>query len=164
MLASFSACFSDSTLRRSSKGPALGWPAPSASSCDTAAASGRKPRKARELRFISLSRKAKTVQPQKLLWRTSRRLLTPNCLSMPELKRILLVEDSKKDVELTLAALDQHRLANEVVVARDGAEALDYLRRRGKFRARPDECPAVVLLDLKLPKVDGLEVLQEMKA
>ncbi len=83
---------------------------------------------------------------------------------MPELKRILLVEDSKKDVELTLAALDQYHLANEVVVARDGAEALEYLWRRGKYRARPDESPAVVLLDLKLPKVDGLEVLQEMKA
>src|SRR5690349_944754 len=83
---------------------------------------------------------------------------------MPPLKRILLAEDSDRDVELTLAALDQHHLANEVVVARDGAEALDYLRRRGKFRARPDEYPAVVLLDLKLPKVDGLEVLQEIKA
>ena len=83
---------------------------------------------------------------------------------MPDLKRILLVEDSKKDVELTLAALDQHHLANEVIVARDGAEALDYLWRRGKFKTRLDEFPAVVLLDLKLPKVDGLEVLQEMKA
>jgi len=82
---------------------------------------------------------------------------------VPDLKRILLVEDSKKDVELTLAALDQYHLANEVVVARDGAEALDYLWRRGKHRSRSDECPAVVLLDLKLPKVDGLEVLQEMK-
>jgi CheY-like chemotaxis protein len=83
---------------------------------------------------------------------------------MPDLKRILLVEDSKKDVELTLSALDQHHLANEVIVARDGAEALDYLWRRGKFRSRVDESPAVVLLDLKLPKVDGLEVLREMKA
>lgn len=83
---------------------------------------------------------------------------------MPELKRILLVEDSAKDVELTLSALDEHHLANEVVVARDGAEALDYLMRRGKHAARSDELPAVVLLDLKLPKVDGLEVLREMKA
>src|SRR5436853_3034609 len=82
---------------------------------------------------------------------------------MAELKRILLVEDSKKDVELTLAALDQHHLANEVVVARDGAEALDFLWRRGKFKSRADEFPAVVLLDLKLPKVDGLEVLRVMK-
>jgi len=82
---------------------------------------------------------------------------------MPDLKRILMVEDCKKDVELTLAALDEHHLANEVVVVRDGAEALDYLRRRGRFAERPDEMPAVVLLDLKLPKVDGLEVLREMK-
>jgi CheY-like chemotaxis protein len=83
---------------------------------------------------------------------------------MADLKRILLVEDSKKDIELTLAALEQHHLANEVVVARDGAEALDYLWRRGKYKSRFDELPAVVLLDLKLPKVDGLEVLREMKA
>ena len=83
---------------------------------------------------------------------------------MPELKRILMVEDCKQDVELTLAALEEHHLANEVVVVRDGADALDYLHRRGKFTARSDELPAVVLLDLKLPKVDGLEVLREMKA
>jgi len=83
---------------------------------------------------------------------------------MPDLKRILLVEDSKKDIELTLAALEQHHLANEVIVARDGAEALDYLWRRGKYKSRIDELPAVVLLDLKLPKVDGLEVLREMKS
>jgi CheY-like chemotaxis protein len=83
---------------------------------------------------------------------------------MPELKRILLVEDSEKDVELTLAALAEHRLANEVIVTRDGAEALDYLHRRGKFAGRSHELPAVVLLDLKLPKVDGLEVLRRMKS
>jgi CheY-like chemotaxis protein len=83
---------------------------------------------------------------------------------MAELKRILLVEDSPKDVQLTLAALEEHNLANEVVVARDGVEALDYLHRRGTCAGRPDELPAVVLLDLKLPKVDGLEVLREMKA
>jgi len=83
---------------------------------------------------------------------------------MPELKRILLVEDSKQDVELTLNALEEHRLANEVVVARDGAEALDYLYRRGKFSARSDGEPGVVFLDLKLPKVDGLEVLRQMKS
>ncbi len=82
---------------------------------------------------------------------------------MAALKRILLVEDSKHDVELTLSALESYRLANEVVVARDGAEALDYLNRRGKFSGRPPEQPAVVLLDLKLPKVDGLEVLRQMK-
>ncbi len=80
-----------------------------------------------------------------------------------ELKRVLLAEDSARDVELTLAALDQHHLANEVVVVRDGAEAWDYLCRRGKYETRPNGNPAVVLLDLKMPKMDGLEVLKRMK-
>lgn len=83
---------------------------------------------------------------------------------MTPLKRILLAEDSERDVELTLAALEEHHLANEVVVARDGAEALDYLHARGKFAGRPNGLPVVVLLDLKMPKVDGLEVLREMRA
>lgn len=83
---------------------------------------------------------------------------------MSELKRILLVDDSAHDVELTLAALEQNRLANEVVVARDGEEALDYLYRRGIFKLRSAGHPAVVLLDLKLPKVDGLEVLKQIKS
>ena len=82
---------------------------------------------------------------------------------MPPLKRILLVEDSDRDIELTLAALDEYHLANEVVVARDGAEALDYLYNRGKFASHANGLPAVVLLDLKMPKVDGLEVLRQMK-
>jgi CheY-like chemotaxis protein len=82
---------------------------------------------------------------------------------LSELKRILLVDDSAHDVELTLAALEQNRLANEVVVARDGEEALDYLYRRGIFKLRSAGNPAVVLLDLKLPKVDGLEVLKQIK-
>jgi CheY-like chemotaxis protein len=82
---------------------------------------------------------------------------------MSTLKRILLVEDSAKDVELSLAALAECHLANEVVVMRDGAEALDYLFRRGKFAERPRENPAVILLDLKMPKVDGLEVLSQVK-
>jgi CheY-like chemotaxis protein len=82
---------------------------------------------------------------------------------MSLLKRILLVEDSDRDVELTLAALDEYNLANEVVVARDGAEALDYLFQRGKFTAHGNGLPVVVLLDLKMPKVDGLEVLRLMK-
>lgn len=83
---------------------------------------------------------------------------------MYDLKRVLLAEDNAKDVELTLAALDEHRLANEVIVVRDGAEAWDYLCREGKFAQRPSGSPAVVLLDLKMPKVDGLEVLRRMKA
>ena len=78
-------------------------------------------------------------------------------------KRILLVEDSEQDVELTLAALKEAHLANEVDVARDGAEALDYLYCRGAFADRPDELPVFVLLDLKMPKLDGIDVLRQMK-
>lgn len=83
---------------------------------------------------------------------------------MDTLGRILLIEDDPKDVELTLTALDEYNLANEVVVAADGEQALDYLYYRGKFMRRPRENPAVLLLDLKLPKVNGLEVLQQIKA
>ena len=83
---------------------------------------------------------------------------------MDTLGRILIVEDDPKDVELTLAALDEYNLANEVVVTRDGQEALDYLYCRGKYDARPGDNPAVILLDLKLPKIDGLEVLQQIKS
>ena len=82
---------------------------------------------------------------------------------MTELKRVLLVEDSENDIELTLAALDEAHLANEVEVVRDGQEALDYLHRRGVYAHRGEGHPAVVLLDLKLPKVDGLEVLAQIK-
>ncbi len=82
---------------------------------------------------------------------------------MNDLKRILLAEDNPKDVELTLTALEEHHLANEVFVVNDGAEALDYLYRRGKFKLRATEHPAVILLDLKMPKVDGLEVLRTIK-
>ncbi|MBI5695618.1 MAG: response regulator [Nitrospirae bacterium] len=83
---------------------------------------------------------------------------------MKELKRILLVEDNPNDIELTLEALAEYNLANEVVVARDGAEALDYLYRRGDFKLRTEGNPAVVLLDLKMPRVDGLEVLKTVKS
>jgi CheY-like chemotaxis protein len=76
----------------------------------------------------------------------------------------LLVEDNPKDLELTLAALAKCQLANTIVTARDGAEALDYIYGRGAHAARADGDPAVVLLDLKLPKVDGLEVLEAMKS
>lgn len=77
--------------------------------------------------------------------------------------RILLVEDSPNDVELTLSALQKHNLANEVVVARDGQEALDYFHRRGAFKLRAEGNPVVVLLDIKLPKIDGLEVLRHLR-
>jgi CheY-like chemotaxis protein len=83
---------------------------------------------------------------------------------MADLKSILLAEDNPRDVELTLTALAENNLANEVVVARDGEEALDYLFRRGRFALRSAGNPAVVLLDLKMPRVDGLEVLRQIKA
>ena len=83
---------------------------------------------------------------------------------MADLKRILLVEDNPNDIELTFAALEENNLANEVVVARDGEEALDYLYKRGIYKMRGEGNPAVVLLDLKLPKVDGLEVLKQIKS
>jgi len=79
------------------------------------------------------------------------------------LKPILLVEDNPKDLELTLLALARSNLANEVVTVRDGEECLDYLFLRGAYADRPKGHPAVVLLDLKLPKVDGLQVLEEIK-
>jgi two-component system response regulator len=82
---------------------------------------------------------------------------------MKTLMRILLVEDSPRDAELILDALGGNLLANEVVHVRDGADALDYLYRRGEFADRPDGQPALILLDLKLPKVDGLEVLRQIK-
>ena len=79
------------------------------------------------------------------------------------LKPILLVEDNPHDLELTLIALEKSQLANEVIVVRDGAEALDYLHARGEYDTRQKGNPAVVLLDLKLPKVDGIEVLREVR-
>ena len=83
---------------------------------------------------------------------------------MSNLGRILIVEDDPNDVELTLTALEEYNLANEVVVTRDGEEALDYLYCRGNFSNRSNENPAVLLLDLKLAKVDGLEVLQQIRS
>lgn len=75
-----------------------------------------------------------------------------------------MVEDDAKDVELSLTALEEYNLVNEVVVAHDGEEALDYLYCRGEYQTRGGENPAVILLDLKLPKVDGLEVLKQIKS
>lgn len=80
------------------------------------------------------------------------------------LKPILLVEDDKRDLELTLVALERSQLANDVVVVRDGALALDYLQREGQHADRVEGNPAVILLDLKLPKVNGLEVLRVVRS
>ncbi len=80
-------------------------------------------------------------------------------------RTILLVEDNPDDVELTLRALKQYHVKNQINVVRDGAEALDYLFATGAYAGRDtSDMPAVVILDLKLPKVDGLEVLQRMRA
>jgi CheY-like chemotaxis protein len=82
---------------------------------------------------------------------------------MNSIKRILLVEDSPRDTELVLEALAENHLANEVVTVSDGAEALDYLYRRGQYAGRSNAQPAIILLDLKMPKVDGTEVLRQVK-
>jgi len=82
---------------------------------------------------------------------------------MTQRKRILFAEDNLNDVELTLSALGEAHLANEVVVVRDGAETLDYLYRRGAYTLRENENPVLILLDIKMPKVDGLEVLRQIK-
>ncbi len=83
---------------------------------------------------------------------------------MGNLKRILLAEDDPNDVELTLSALAEYHLVNEIVVARDGVEALDYVYRRGAFAERPTGFPVVILLDLKMPRLDGLQVLRQLKS
>jgi CheY-like chemotaxis protein len=83
---------------------------------------------------------------------------------MAKIKRILLAEDNQNDVELTLTALQECRLSNEVEVVRDGAEALDYIYRREKYSGRVDCLPCVIMLDLKMPRVDGIEVLRQIKS
>src|SRR5687768_16845818 len=85
-------------------------------------------------------------------------------MSTNSLKRIMLVDDSPQDTELALAALEEYNLTNEVVTLRDGVEALDYLFRRGDFAQRAPGEPAVILLDLKMPRLGGAEVLKEIKA
>src|ERR1700694_4398876 len=80
------------------------------------------------------------------------------------LKPILLVEDDPSDLELTLVALDKSQLAHDLIVPRDGQEAIDYLRGEGNWSARNPGNPAVILLDLKLPKIDGLEVLETIRS
>lgn len=80
------------------------------------------------------------------------------------LKRILLVEDDPNDIELTLNALEEYNLSNKIVVVQDGVEALDYLFRRGRFAQRSGGQPIVIMLDLKLPKLDGVQILRQIKA
>ena len=83
---------------------------------------------------------------------------------MSDLKPILLAEDNPKDAELTLEALADYNLVNRITVVKDGVEAMEYLRREGKYTARMDGHPAVVILDIKMPRMDGLEVLRAIRA
>lgn len=82
---------------------------------------------------------------------------------MLKLKKILLVDDNPNDVELTLEALSEENLGNRVIIANDGVEAMEYLLYQGKFHHREQETPAVILLDIKMPRMDGMEVLQQIK-
>ena len=83
---------------------------------------------------------------------------------MIEPKKILVAEDDENDAELILKALEKYNIANGVIIVEDGAEALDYLHRRGDYETRADGNPVLVLLDIKMPRVDGLEVLREIRA
>jgi CheY-like chemotaxis protein len=83
---------------------------------------------------------------------------------MKTYKRILLAEDDPKDIELMVNALNEYNLANDILVVRDGVEALDYLYRRGSFAQEPPGNPIVILLDLKMPKMDGIQVLRQIKS
>jgi len=84
--------------------------------------------------------------------------------TMVDLKTILIVEDNPQDVELTLEALSTHNLANNVIAVGDGVEAIDYLTYKGKFESRTKGNPSVILLDIKMPRMDGIEVLEYIRA
>jgi CheY-like chemotaxis protein len=81
-----------------------------------------------------------------------------------EIKTILIVDDSRNDIELTIAALTEKNLANDIVVAEDGVEAIDFLYKRGKFAGYPNGIPAVILLDIKMPRMNGIEVLAYIRS
>jgi CheY-like chemotaxis protein len=83
---------------------------------------------------------------------------------MVEIRTILFAEDNPRDVELTLEALGDHNLANNVIVVRDGVEAMDYLRCEGKYKQRKPGNPAVLLLDIKMPRMDGIQVLKAIRS
>src|ERR1043166_4352505 len=137
--------FKGSICPRNAKAPALAWPMSGASFCVTAAEPGPK---------------------AKWTWAPSSTSPCPSNAKekkMNDLRPILLVEDNLRDVEMTLAALKENHLANEVIVARHGGEALDYLYRRAQYANRPAGHPLAIFLDLKMPKVDGLETLRQIK-
>src|SRR3989442_126740 len=155
------ASFSDCTARRTSKEQAWDWPLFSESFISTEGASGQRRRSIRVLPFSSALRLRTMDDKRRMVTREGKTVTARE----HEAIEILLVEDDPLDLEMTLRALDSDRVNNRIEVARDGEEALDFLLRRGTHTGRSLESqPKLVLLDLKLPKIDGLEVLREIRA